>query len=62
MSDCHIEIDFELLGVNETNVFIEIYNQITTNKNIMNTNLIIVCLNFEHIKRTIENYVLIYEW
>lgn len=51
MSDCHIEIDFELLGVNETNVFIEIYNQIITNKNIMNTNLIIVCLNFEHIKK-----------
>ena len=51
MSDCHIEIDFELLGVNETNVFIEIYNQITSNKNIMNTNLIIVCLNFEHIRK-----------
>ena len=31
ISDIHIEIDFELLGVNETNIFFELFNHIKEN-------------------------------
>lgn len=51
MSDCHIEIDFNLLGVNETNIFIEVMNQITITRLMTNGTFVIVLLNFECIKK-----------
>jgi hypothetical protein len=51
MSDCHIEFDFNLLGVNETNVFIEVMNQITHTYMMTNSIYTVVLLNFECIKK-----------
>ena len=52
ISDIHIEIDFDLLGVNESNIFIEIMNHIHDNT-IFNKKkrFFILCLNFENIKK-----------
>ena len=51
LSDIHIEIDFELLGVNEINIFFELFNHIKENM-ILNKEIIyIVCLHFNNIKK-----------
>lgn len=49
ISDVHIEVDFEILGVNEYNIFMELFNHIKDNMNIKH--IFIVCLNFNNIKK-----------
>jgi hypothetical protein len=51
ISDIHIEIDFELLGVNETNIFFELFNHIKENMILNKEVLYIVCLHFNNIKK-----------
>lgn len=51
VSDIHLEIDFDLLGVNESNVFQEIYLHIKHNMISNKDFFIIVCLNFQNIKK-----------
>ncbi len=51
ISDIHIEIDFELLGVNETNIFFELFNHIKENMILNKEILYIVCLHFNNIKK-----------
>lgn len=47
-SDVHVEIDFELLGVNETNVILELMQHIK--ENMSYNHFFIVCLHFEKVK------------
>ena len=51
ISDVHIEIDFELLGVNEYNIFFEIFNHIKENIILNKSIFFIVCLHFNEIKK-----------
>ena len=51
MSDIHIEIDFELLGVNEYSLFFEIFNHLTDNVILNMKKIIVVCLHFDTIKK-----------
>lgn len=46
ISDTHIEVDFELLGTNEYNIWIELYSKLIT----FNTKYIVICINFDMIK------------
>lgn len=55
ISDAHVEIDFNLLGVNELNIFIEAYNHIKDYLIQKKDYIIIVCLNFENIKKELLN-------
>tara|TARA_Y100001970_G_C14170429_1_gene823809 strand:- start:310 stop:1161 length:852 start_codon:yes stop_codon:yes gene_type:complete len=55
ISDVHVEIDFNLLGVNELNIFIEAYNHIKDYLIQKKEYIIIVCLNFENIKKELLN-------
>lgn len=50
ISDVHIEIDFELLGVNEYNLFFEIYNHVIDNIAVNKDTFYILCLHFNNIK------------
>lgn len=47
-SDVHVEIDFELLGVNETNVILELMQHIK--ENMSYSHFYILCLHFEKVK------------
>lgn len=51
-SDVHIEIDFELLGVNEYSIFFQLFRHIKENM-ILNTmeSFYIVCLHYQEIKK-----------
>uniref|UniRef100_A0AB39JC77 Uncharacterized protein n=1 Tax=Florenciella sp. virus SA2 TaxID=3240092 RepID=A0AB39JC77_9VIRU len=51
ISDIHIEIDFELLGVNEYGIFIDFFNHIKDNIVLNNKTYYILCLNFQNIKK-----------
>lgn len=51
MSDIHLEIDFELLGVNEYALFFEIYHHLTENIVLNKKKLLVVCLHFDQIKK-----------
>jgi len=51
ISDIHVEIDFTLLGVNECNIFQELFVHIKENMLHNKRFIIILCLNFEHIKK-----------
>ena len=51
MSDVHIEVDFELLGVNEYSLFFEIFRHISENIVLNRENIYVVCLHFDHIKK-----------
>jgi hypothetical protein len=51
MSDVHFEIDFELLGVNEYNIFFEFYSHIKDNFSYNKKIIYIVCLHFNLIKK-----------
>ena len=53
ISDIHIEVDFELLGVNEFGIFIELFNHIKDNIILNNKLYYIVCINFQNIKKEI---------
>jgi hypothetical protein len=47
-SDIHIEIDFELLGVNETNVILELMHHMK--ENMSYSHFYILCIHFEKVK------------
>lgn len=47
-SDVHVEIDFELLGVNETNIILELMQHIKDN--LSYSHFYVVCLHFEKVK------------
>jgi hypothetical protein len=47
-SDVHVEIDFELLGVNETNVILELMHHIK--ENMSYSHFYILCIHFEKVK------------
>ena len=51
ISDIHIEVDFELLGVNEYNIFFELFNHIKENIILNKPIFFIVCLHFNKIKK-----------
>ena len=51
ISDIHIEIDFNLLGVNECNIFQELFVHIKENMLHHKKFIILLCLNFENIKK-----------
>lgn len=51
ISDIHVEIDFTLLGVNECNIFQELFVHIKENMLHNKKFIILLCLNFEHIKK-----------
>ena len=51
ISDIHVEIDFNLLGVNECNIFHELFLHIKDNLLHNKEFIIIMCLNFENIKK-----------
>jgi hypothetical protein len=51
ISDIHIEIDFNLLGVNECNIFQELFAHIKENMLNHKKFIILLCLNFENIKK-----------
>ena len=51
ISDVHIEIDFELLGVNEYNIFFELFNHVKDNIILNKKIFFIVCLHFNSIKK-----------
>ena len=51
ISDIHLEIDFELLGVDEYNVFFEVFNHVKENITLNNKIKYIICLNFNNIKK-----------
>lgn len=52
-SDVHIEVDFEILGVNEYSIFFELYRHISENMvvNSKTTRLYVICLHFDQIKK-----------
>ena len=50
-SDIHIEVDFELLGVNECNIFLELFNHIKENLLQQKENIFVLCIHFEKIKK-----------
>jgi hypothetical protein len=55
MSDVHIEIDFEILGVNEYNIFFDVFSHIQENV-LHNKNIIyIVCLHFNNVKKELQD-------
>lgn len=47
-SDIHVEIDFELLGVNETNVILELMHHMK--ENMSYSHFYILCLHYEKVK------------
>lgn len=51
MSDIHLEIDFQLLGVNEYSLFFEIYRHVSENIVLNKKKLFVVCLHFDQIKK-----------
>ena len=51
ISDIHVEIDFALLGVNECNIFQELFVHIKENMLHNKKFIILLCLNFENIKK-----------
>lgn len=53
VSDIHVEVDFELLGVNEYNVFFELFRHISENLvlNSQSKHLFVLCLHFDKIKK-----------
>lgn len=51
ISDVHIEVDFELLGVSEYNIFLELFRHVKENVAINKKSFYIVCLNFQSIKQ-----------
>jgi hypothetical protein len=55
ISDIHIEIDFELLGVNEMNIFQETFNHIRETLLYKKDFFIILCVNFNQIKKELLN-------
>jgi len=50
ISDCHIEVDFELLGTNEYNIWIALYQQIQTICKEIMGKCFVLCFNFHCIK------------
>lgn len=55
ISDIHFEVDFELLGVNQYNIFLTLFHHIKENM-ISDKNIFyIVCLNFQEIKLELMN-------
>lgn len=55
ISDIHIEIDFELLGVNEMNIFQEVFNQIRETLLYKKDFFVILCVNFSQVKKELLN-------
>lgn len=55
ISDIHIEIDFELLGVNEMNIFQEAFNQIRETLLYKKDFFVILCVNFSQVKKELLN-------
>lgn len=51
ISDIHLEVDFELLGVDEYNIFFELFNHIKENILLNNKIKYILCLNFNNINK-----------
>ena len=51
ISDIHLEVDFELLGVDEYNIFFELFNHVKENISLNNKIKYIICLNFNNIKK-----------
>jgi len=51
ISDVHIEVDFDLLGVSEYNIFLELFRHVKDNVAINKKGFYIVCLNFQSIKQ-----------
>lgn len=50
ISDIHFEVDFDLLGVNEYNIFLELFRHIKDNIVLNKDVFYIMCLNFQMIK------------
>ena len=50
-SDIHIEVDFDLLGVNECNIFLELFNHVKENLLQQKEHIFILCIHFEKIKK-----------
>lgn len=51
ISDIHVEIDFTLMGVNECNLFQELFVHIKENMLHNKRMIILLCLNYENIKK-----------
>ena len=51
ISDIHLEVDFELLGVDEYNIFFELFNHIKENILLNNKIKYILCINFNNINK-----------
>ena len=50
-SDIHIEVDFELLGVNENAIFFELFKHVSENMILTKSIFYIVCLHFNEMKQ-----------
>lgn len=50
ISDIHVEVDFDLLGVGEYNIFLQLFNQVKDNIAPNKPEFYIVCINFQNIK------------
>ena len=59
ISDIHVEIDFTLLGVNECNIFQELYVHIE--KYVTQQKVYYICMNFDNIKKELKNILQFYE-
>jgi len=55
ISDVHFEVDFELLGVNQYNIFLTLFHHIKENMVSDKNIFYIVCLNFQEIKLELMN-------
>lgn len=51
ISDIHLEVDFDLLGVSEYNIFLELFRHVTENIVSTKEKIYIVCINFQNIKQ-----------
>tara|TARA_Y100000992_G_scaffold217784_1_gene150575 strand:- start:363 stop:1175 length:813 start_codon:yes stop_codon:yes gene_type:complete len=51
ISDIHVEVDFDLLGVSEYNIFLELFRHVTENVVSTKKKIYIVCINFKNIKQ-----------
>ena len=55
ISDIHFEVDFSLLGVNQYNIFLTLFNHIKENMIVDKKVFYIVCLNYQDIKLELMN-------
>ena len=55
ISDIHFEVDFSLLGVNQYNIFLTLFNHIKENMIVDKKLFYIVCLNYQDIKLELMN-------